>query len=186
MKGYKPKSHTHYFSNCTNSGECLTDRAPTQAIVFAYLQVIDRRFTSSINRYLDTSTKVYMELNGYLWPLIPPEFWHFRLDLWADMAQLHEPHEQIHLKKQFSLRWCGVRSAAIHPHWNWISFVGVVLGETWTLIGPVEPAVLCHAGCQEPHRTEGRGKAGCEINYEQLPSNLSKFVFSYSHLLGVS
>lgn len=61
------QSLTHtYFSNCMISGECLTERVPTQASVFAYLHVIDRGFTSSINRHLDTSTKVYMELNGYL------------------------------------------------------------------------------------------------------------------------
>lgn len=63
---YRPGLDTHLFSNSTNSGECLTERVPTQGSVFAYLHVIDRRFTSSINRHLDTSTKVYMELNGYL------------------------------------------------------------------------------------------------------------------------
>lgn len=64
-EGVGPSSARVYFSNYMNSGECVTERVHTHASVFAYLQVIDRHFTSSINRHLDTSTKVYMELNGY-------------------------------------------------------------------------------------------------------------------------
>lgn len=184
-EGVGPNSTRVYLSNSTNSGECLTKRAHTHASVFSYLQVIDRRFTSSINMHLDTSTKVYMELNGYLWPLIPLDS-----DILGLTFELTSLSFTSHINR-FTLKtnpsqWCGVLAAAIHPHWSWISVVGVVLREAWTLIGPVEPAVPCHAGCQEPPRTEGRGQVGCKINYEQLRSNLSKFVFSYSHLLVVS
>lgn len=99
-----PTSTNVDFSNGTNSGECLTERAHSS--LFAYLQVIDRRFTSSINRHLDTSTKVYMELNGYLWPLIPPDS-----DILGMTFELTSLSFMSHINRYTSKktsRWCGV------------------------------------------------------------------------------